>query len=74
MNQDLIHFRPSSQTRNVRCLNGSAHVQTSSDINKVTCPLCKDSKTNAEFWISKGVYRFTMDDNDERLMRNRESR
>jgi hypothetical protein len=50
---NLIHFRPSQKSNNVRCLNGSAHVQTSSDINKVTCTICRDSKSNTNFW-----YRF----------------
>ncbi len=47
----VIHFRPSNKTANVRCLNGSAHVSETFDINYVTCELCKDSNTNKKFWV-----------------------
>jgi len=49
---EAIHYRPyPSATRNVRCLNGSAHVRTSSDLKAITCPLCLKEKTNEEFWL-----------------------
>jgi hypothetical protein len=51
---DLIHFRPSEHTKNVRCLNGSAHVKFTYDIDVVTCPLCKDEKNHASFWFMNG--------------------
>jgi hypothetical protein len=37
-----IHFRPSTKTGNVKCLNGSAHVKETFDIRDVTCPKCLD--------------------------------
>lgn len=58
MADNLIHFRPSDKTGNVRCLNGSAHVRQTFDINSVTCPLCKDIKTNSSFWFINGVPKY----------------
>ena len=53
--KNLIHYRPlPSVTLNVRCLNGSAHVLTSEDIESVTCPLCKDPLyAFSDFWADK---------------------
>ena len=48
--KDLVHFRPSAYTHNVRCLNGWAHVKVSSFKEHVTCPICKDEKANADFF------------------------
>lgn len=51
---NIIHYRPSPKSNNVRCLNGSAHVQTSSDMNAVTCTECKNYHTNSNFWFNNG--------------------
>ena len=49
------HFKPLSKiTSNVRCLNGSAHVKTTTHIEDVTCALCLDAKTHQDYWIEKG--------------------
>ena len=54
---NLIHFRPTNKTLNVRCLNGSAHTMDTYDINHVTCELCKDANTNKEFWDRLNVFK-----------------
>ncbi len=79
MSQIFVHFRPSTETANVRCLNGSAHVSETFDINLVTCPLCLNPNTNVEFWYKNGQLksfkqRGNISFNDEQLMRNRESK
>ena len=48
---ELIHYRPFKDNRNVRCLNGSAHVRTAFDLKDVTCPICKDVHANMDFWL-----------------------
>lgn len=49
--KDAVHFLPLFPiSRNVRCLNGSAHLHVTEDINKVTCELCKNPNTNKEFF------------------------
>ena len=45
-----IHFRPSENNKNVRCLNGSAYIRRTLDINKVTCAKCLDKKHNVNYW------------------------
>ncbi len=50
---ELIHYTPLPNTRNVRCLNGSAHVLSSSDLKDVTCPLCVNPFTAHSFWSEK---------------------
>ena len=57
MSNELVHFRPSTQTYNKRCLNGSAHVMSTDRIEFVTCPLCLNPKTNVEFWYENGMPR-----------------
>ena len=47
------HFQPIQNYMNVRCLNGSAHIKKTTDINKVTCPLCLDKETHKSFWKEK---------------------
>lgn len=54
MADELIHFQPSTQTLNVRCLNGSAHTKQTMDIKHVTCPLCLNPNTNTSFWFENG--------------------
>lgn len=51
--ENLIHFCPSVDTYNVRCLNGSAHARRTENIKEVTCPLCLDKNTNSDFWFYK---------------------
>jgi Zn finger protein HypA/HybF involved in hydrogenase expression len=52
--RDLTHYLPMpEETGNVRCLNGSAHVRTTSSIEFVTCPKCKDTNTNKKYWDIK---------------------
>lgn len=50
---DYIHYTPLPNSRNVRCLNGSAHIYGTSDLNGVTCPLCLDISTHREYWSEK---------------------
>jgi hypothetical protein len=45
-----IHFKPFAHNSNVRCLNGSAHAHYSSEIDRVTCPLCLDPNHKKEHW------------------------
>ncbi len=59
MSTTLIHFRPMkytpgmSGTGNVRCLNGSAHTQETTDIKQVTCALCLNPNTFKDHWAIK---------------------
>lgn len=48
---DLVHFLPFKDNRNVRCLNGSAHVRTTYLIEFVTCPLCLDENECKTYWV-----------------------
>lgn len=48
-----IHFQPLASNSNVRCLNGSAHVFTTRDINEVTCEQCLNPETAKEFCQEK---------------------
>lgn len=49
-----VHFLPMpGKNTNVRCLNGSAHIARTSDIKEVTCPLCLDPNTKAQYWAEK---------------------
>ena len=47
---DLIHYKPSEYSYNVRCLNGSAHALRTQDITRVTCKLCRSKKHNKTWW------------------------
>ena len=47
---NIIHFRPFKDSYNVRCLNGSAHVNRTYDINRVTCTKCLNPNKNKKFW------------------------
>jgi hypothetical protein len=56
LNNDYLeqtHFLPIKNYSNVRCLNGSAHIKRSTDINDVTCPLCLNEETHKSFWKEK---------------------
>ena len=57
MSNEYIHYTPSNQTGNVRCLNGSAHAERTNDMRFVTCPLCLKPTTNVEFWFENGQLR-----------------
>lgn len=46
-----IHYLPSHENHNVRCLNGSAHIKRTHNINEVTCELCKNPETNKPYWL-----------------------
>ena len=48
-----IHYQPINNYRNVRCLNGSAHIRRTTDINFVTCAKCLDKNTFKRFWNEK---------------------
>ena len=46
-----IHFKPSTKTDNVKCLNGSAHVHYSFRIEDVNCTKCLDeTDKDQEHW------------------------
>jgi hypothetical protein len=49
----IIHYQPFAFSHNVRCLNGSAHAQSSTDIKDVNCSLCLDPKTYKRHWAMK---------------------
>jgi len=49
-NPVVIHFNPFKDNYNVRCLNGNAHANKTTDINNVTCPLCLNPNTGKGFW------------------------
>lgn len=48
------HWLPSDRTYNVRCLNGSAHINKTRDKSKVTCTKCLDIDDSAQnrFWLN----------------------
>lgn len=48
--KEIIHFRPYWNSRNVHCLNGSAHVNATSNIKEVTCLKCLNPNTAKDFW------------------------
>jgi hypothetical protein len=45
-----VHFKPSEYNSNVRCLNGSAHISRTLDINQVTCEKCLNESTYKDYW------------------------
>lgn len=48
---ELIHYQPlPGITYNVRCFNGNFHRRATTNIEAVTCPLCKDEKYAIEVW------------------------
>jgi len=50
---EAVHFHPMDDNGNVRCLNGSAHIRATRDIEAVTCTKCKDKNHAKNFWAEK---------------------
>lgn len=48
-----VHFRPMKDNGNVRCLNGSAHINASYNIEDVTCEKCLNPDTHKNYWDEK---------------------
>jgi hypothetical protein len=53
--RNQTHYQPIQGYHNVKCLNGSAHISKTTDITKVTCPLCLTVNLNSEFWEQKRI-------------------
>jgi hypothetical protein len=47
--KDLIHYQPSVTNYNVRCFNGNAHANRTTNINFVTCQKCLNQKGESFF-------------------------
>ena len=54
---NVVHYLPSDDTANVACLNGSAHLRTSIDLNQVTCQKCLDNTKKGLTWFKNCNYK-----------------